>query len=422
MIKTALTVLLLCLGTSLRAEETPPNWYQSFLFENPSFTYEFIRTLGYASSGGADLGESIATARAIQENNIYSWKDQWQKTAERIEKIADRMKKQGHLVSAKEAFWRASNYYRTAGFFLAAPKDQKQSTKLWGKSVDCFAKGAAFLPYFSNIRIPYKNTTLPGFLLKNTRKEAPLLIVHTGFDGTKEELFFEVGQAAYARGYHVLIFEGPGQGEVIKKQGLPFRYDWEEVVAPVVDYTIELIHPPKIALMGISLGGYLAARAACFEHRLSACILNGGIYDMSASILNTLPQDLQQLLEEDPHAFNEAIFSEMARSTTPHWFFNNAMWTLNVKTPAEVVKTFQLYTLKGIVQQIQCPTLVIDSEDDLFFEGQPQQVFNHLKSPRTLLQFSAETTGQAHCQMGALQISNEEVFAWLDRTLKWELP
>jgi dipeptidyl aminopeptidase/acylaminoacyl peptidase len=32
--------------------------------------------------------------------------------------------------------------------------------------------------------------------------------------------------------------------------------------------------------MGISMGGYLAARAAAFEHRISACILNDGVYDM----------------------------------------------------------------------------------------------------------------------------------------------
>jgi dipeptidyl aminopeptidase/acylaminoacyl peptidase len=32
--------------------------------------------------------------------------------------------------------------------------------------------------------------------------------------------------------------------------------------------------------MGISLGGYLAARAAAFEKRIAACILNDGVFDV----------------------------------------------------------------------------------------------------------------------------------------------
>ena len=41
----------------------------------------------------------------------------------------------------------------------------------------------------------------------------------------------------------------------------------------------------RIALMGISMGGYLAARAAAFEHRLSACILYNGVM-MEKRLLN----------------------------------------------------------------------------------------------------------------------------------------
>ncbi len=63
--------------------------------------------------------------------------------------------------------------------------------------------------------------------------------------------------AAVRRGYNCLTFEGPGQGEVIREQGLPFRYDWEKVVTPVVDYALSRpeVDPRKVALFGISLGG-----------------------------------------------------------------------------------------------------------------------------------------------------------------------
>jgi hypothetical protein len=36
-----------------------------FLFENESFSFETLRTAGYAAYGGADLGEVLVTAVAI---------------------------------------------------------------------------------------------------------------------------------------------------------------------------------------------------------------------------------------------------------------------------------------------------------------------------------------------------------------------
>ncbi|MFL6435473.1 MAG: alpha/beta hydrolase family protein, partial [Nitrososphaeraceae archaeon] len=47
-----------------------------------------------------------------------------------------------------------------------------------------------------------------------------------------------------------------------------------------------------LALMGISMGGYLAARAAAFEHRISACILYNGVYDGYDAFASSFPKSL----------------------------------------------------------------------------------------------------------------------------------
>jgi predicted alpha/beta-fold hydrolase len=304
---------------------------------------------------------------------------------------------------------------------LGAKKDRVNSIGIWEKSVDAFRTAISSDASISMVQIPYQKTILPGYLLKSKAANAPLVIIQTGFDGTAEELYFEAGMAAYQRGYNVLLFEGPGQGGVIKKQNLPFRYDWEKVVTPVVDFAMQLdfIDQKKIALIGISLGGYLAARAVAFEYRIAACVLNGGIFDFSENIYQSMPKEVTGMLKGNTTGFNQAIVSEMARSVNINWFFNNAMWTMQVETPAEVMKVLKQYTLQGVAAKIQCPTLVIDSEDDIFLKGQPQKVFDQLKCPKTLLKFSPETTAQAHCQMGALMISNESIFNWLDQTLGW---
>ena len=64
------------------------------------------------------------------------------------------------------------------------------------------------------------------------------LDAHGGFDSTFEELYSSVQLPAFERGYNCLTFEGPGQGGVIREQEIPFRYGWEKVVTPVVNYAI----------------------------------------------------------------------------------------------------------------------------------------------------------------------------------------
>jgi len=79
---------------------------------------------------------------------------------------------------------------------------------------------------------------LPGYFFRvddkypnnknESQKQRPLLVVHSGFDSTLEELYFSVAHPALERGYNCLAFEGPGQGGVIRNQKIPFRFDWKK--------------------------------------------------------------------------------------------------------------------------------------------------------------------------------------------------
>src|SRR5712691_1355756 len=86
-----------------------------FLFDDESFSFETLRTAGFALYGGADLGEVLATARHIGEGDEASWHRAWKATAERLHDTGEQALASGHRVSAREALLRASNYYRTAG-------------------------------------------------------------------------------------------------------------------------------------------------------------------------------------------------------------------------------------------------------------------------------------------------------------------
>ena len=258
------------------------------MFQDPTFSLQLLRVIGETYYKGADIGECLSTAYRIKEGDFESWHQEWLKTAERVNKYADESMVAGRTVSAREDYLRACNYYRAAEFLLVNPTDSRIQTT-WEKSKECFSKAATlFSPHFEHIEIPYEGTTLPGYFYrinKDSSENTSLrstLIAHGGFDSTLEELYTSAAAPALERGYNCLTFEGPGQGVIIRKQKIPFRYDWEKVVSTVVDYALSRpqdVDPKHIALMGISMGGYLAARAAAFEHRIAACILYNGVFD-----------------------------------------------------------------------------------------------------------------------------------------------
>ncbi len=85
-------------------------------FNDAQFDFQTLRLLGSAASGDAEPGEVLSTANRIAEGDFESWTAEWLKTAQRVHEIAERSRERGHRVSAREAYFRASNYYRAAEF------------------------------------------------------------------------------------------------------------------------------------------------------------------------------------------------------------------------------------------------------------------------------------------------------------------
>lgn len=391
------------------------------VFDDYQFSFQLLRTMGYSVTGGADLSEALSTAQRINEGDRESWYREWEATARRLEETGEEFLTKGHKISAREVFFRASNYYRTAEFFLHANPGDPRILKTWGRSRTSFLKAAKLSEYpIRPVRIPFEKTTLPGYLLlvDDTSTQRPLLIVHSGFDGTAEELYFEIGALAVARGYNCLLFEGPGQGEVIREQKIPFRPDWEAVVTPVVDFALTLpqVDPDRIGLIGISFGGYLAPRAAAFEHRLKVIVANGGVYDFFANVLKKSPPDTEQVITDKnaSREFDKAVLQSMKKDVDTGWFFANGMFTFGADTPSELIRMLRPYHLRDVAPKIAGTVLVVDSEGDRDLPGQARQLHDALQTARDYLLFTREEGAEEHCQMGAIMISGERILNSLD--------
>ncbi len=401
------------------------------VFRDPEFAFELKRTLSAAYAGEADIGECLATASRIREGDFESWYTEWNRTADAMRQAGDRSRAAGHAVSAREAYYRAATYYRTAEFFLHGNPADPRITDAWGKGRAAFRDALALdtTPY-EIIAIPYGNTTLPGYFYSpdTSGTPRPLLIIQTGFDGCQEELH-PYAMAAVRRGYNVLTFEGPGQGAVIREQHIPFRPDWEAVVTPVVDYAVTRtdVDRDRIALWGISLGGYLAPRAAAYEPRIHAAISDGGVYDVAENLLSRLRasgspagnmtrEELLAWLGTDPGEFNSMMQGAMAKDTGTRWLNENGMFIFNASSPARFWSRWAEMTLAGSAGKIRCPVLVTAGSADHFDPGaaQAHALYDNLAGERELIVFDDASGAGSHCQLGAFGQSFGTKFDWLD--------
>jgi pimeloyl-ACP methyl ester carboxylesterase len=393
-------------------------------FKDESFAFEFVRNLGFMYYGGSDLGEMMATAGKIKEGDFESWFTEWDKIGRRILSRADASLGAGHLESAREAYLRASTYFRTAEFYLHGNPADPRILSESRASQKAYAEAAKLAgPTWEPVEIPYEGTTLPGYFYKedDSGKPRPTLIFHGGLDSSVEELFYFGAAGATRRGYHCLTFDGPGQGAPVREQKLPFRYDWEAVVTPAVDYVLTRpdVDGDNLALMGMSMGGYLAARAAAFEHRVHAAVFFDGVYDLHESFRGLLPKEAVAALDAgDTVKFEEIIRKGMENNTGLRWAVPQGVWSFGASSIADFIAKAKPYSMDGIAGQIQCPCLVMEAESDMFLPGQPQKIYDALKASKKLVKFTSEDGAENHCQSGALAYKDEVVFNWLDEALK----
>ena len=401
--------------------------------DDVQFWFETQRAFGAAEYGGALFGEVLAASSRIKPGDYDSWYDAWNESADRIAKEAAEQLSRGHRISARDSFLRATSYYQASEFFLHGDPKDARIARAYRLSVDCYKSSAALYdPPIVPVEIPYEHTTLPGYWHRpaGSDRPRPTLIMHTGFDGSAEEMHVSGARAAVERGYNVLAFDGPGQYGPLHREGLVFRPDWENVYVPLNGGRFRCWKQRRasiarrIALMGISLGGVLALRGtAAFEKRLAALIANDGLYDYAAANLATVPPEKRAgfvalLKAEHAPVIDQMLDAAMKQSPTARWAFAHGMYATGTTSPrAYLAKTLDYNLKDGIAEKISCPTLVCDAENDLFFKGQPQQVYDHLTCKKTMVHFTKAEGAGAHCQVGASRLAFARMFDWLDETL-----
>ncbi|KAI3326229.1 alpha/beta-hydrolase [Xylariaceae sp. AK1471] len=430
-------------------------------FEYKWYNFELLRLFGSAPYGGCDAAEFLETIAKLRPNDALSWMREWYSLAVRTETLAKEATKAGHEATALSAYLRASNYFRCAQYmFPTMPaRDQMYMLSLYDRSVTNFQHAIGLMQHeVRRVHIPFhtpegEELSLPGWLHLPSNplpaRKTPTLICIGGADSTQEELYFLSVAEGPRLGYAVLTFDGPGQGLILRREGVPLRPDGEVVLAAVLDFlesyaqqhTETNLDLGAIAVTGQSLGAYLALRGAA-DPRIKACVAVDPIYDMWELAMSRMPGWIVKLWETNyigDDQINWVGTTHGKYDVASRYMFAQAQGMLGYSSPSETLRAMKPFTfrLHGIgsgkregsddrdyLERIRCPVLVTGAAADptMFLAGiTTDKVMAGLTNvPEGQVELWMPKTyseGGAQAKSGAWQVLQFRTYKFLDEKL-----
>lgn len=380
-------------------EKRVRHWFQYF----PNH-YMWSQGIGMAIEmipwGAAAMGEIDGVGQRLlgREGDNEAWCEEWSRMAEAMERRAEDAVGANHELTAGTYYLHAATYYGYGERYLHLGE---RKLAIYRKHLQCFAEGMARrYPNAERVQVPYGNTTLPAWFMRGrgSGDKAPTVVFFNGLDGTKEVGILYGGIELAARGINTLAVDGPGQGETLRLQNIASRFDWEVPARAAYDYAAGRsdVDPDRVAIMGISMGGYLAPRAAAMEPRFAACVAWGGHFDYHEAWVRR----------------RREIESGGSRVSAPHF---HLLWVLGVPDMDAAMEKLKDYTLAGVAQKISCPFLVVHGERDTIVPvDYARRLFEAVGAKRkTLKIFTADEGGAEHCQGDNRVLGANYVADWL---------
>jgi pimeloyl-ACP methyl ester carboxylesterase len=408
------TIVLLLVGVGWYVHKHPNDYGRSRLYTDQTYHFESLRVLNNTSVVGGDPNEVFQTIAHVKAGDADGWYNAWMAEGDRLIALAQ---KTTDPMSKGNALLRAHNYYRSADFFLL--HDDPRRSAAWKKNVDTFYQGLDVLhvPY-ERIKVPYGNSYLDADYYPGPAgsENKPLILVVTGYDGTRQEMYFSIIAAARARGYSVLTFDGPGQGSALRDRGITMTPEWEKPTGAVLD-TFLATHtkPVSIVYLGESLGGYLAPRAAAFDSRINGVVSQDVFFDGGEAADKGTKPFIKWLMDNNHYGILSFLL-KFQHDPGAQWNHNNGMWVFGVQHPWDVSTAYKQYTLAPVASKITGDVLIMVGENDQFVtpdQGEKyKKSLTHARSV-TMVTFDKASGGGEHCQIGAPSLWQAAFFDWL---------
>lgn len=273
-------------------------------------------------------------------------------------------------------------------------------------------------PLAERFAVPYENgVTLPGFHVWAQGKPRGTILLHGGNDSYKEE-FILMALFFAQHGYETYLYEGPGQGSVIRDQGCPFTWQWEKTSIAIDEYFD--LH--DVTIIGISLGGYFAPRAAAFDSRISRVVgwsVYPGTWDLvegssGKKALRAIAGILKTAAGRA--ALDNTMRKHAAKGDLTALSLTDMCHPYGAQSVSDMYLKMKDYTLSNCADKVTQDMLILGADNDVFISrnlaGKEVNMLTNTKSLALRMMTMEEDAGD-HCNLGNLKLALDTILDWM---------
>lgn len=366
---------------------------------DPNFNFQLNRVILW---DGGNLNDVMQAAKRITDST--SWKQE--------------MIYLGDHALSKNRIPQAIAYYQMSEFFDGNPGNKEYYIKATGLFYEYYHS------YFDErrvqkIQVPYEDVMLPIMVAKTQKQCKGTILLHGGNDSCFEEMFLPMLYLS-EHGYDVYLFEGPGQGNVLRVQGKHFTYAWERPVKAILDF----FHLNDVIIIGVSLGAMLALRAAALDKRITRAVSWSVFPDFLDVILDQIPKKVagivRFMLKHNLRIVLSPILCMMKliRKNDPlfQWGVNHGMYAYGADSIYDYLKKVSKYQIMDVASMIEQDVLILGANQDHLVDyrmiGKEINALTNANSLTFRLFTEKENAGN-HCNLGNAKLALDVILQWL---------
>lgn len=376
----------------------------------------------------AEPGEVLAVLADVVDGDPSSWRDTWVARGRALAGAAASDAAAGRRRSACGGALRAANYLFAGNYYAPACTDAAGTRSVWAEhraawdlAVSCWPTPAR------GVVVETPAGPLPGYWFSGSApadEPRPVVVLVGGIETPMSDAPMTGLTDALARGYRVLLLDGPGQGAALYEERLALAPRWDGVWPAALDWLAA--HPQvdadRVCLMGINHGGLWAAQGAAIGgDRVAALVLDPAVTGLVDDVVAGLPEELADLWRSQPEALDRAVAVRAASDADLAFWVTKTVDPFPAAGPGGVRAALDGLAAAVVtgsdLAAIRCDALVCMAEQASAFVGQHEAVLAVLGPSARRLDFTAAEGAGLDCEIGAPQVRNARVYDALDALL-----
>ena len=372
--------------------------------------YIWNLSVAMALESGAQIGEIVdmcqplrAAAATGADAGTPQFMERWVSMAERLTGLAAEDESRGRRFSASNKLERAALYLLVAERMQAQGSAGREAS--YAKARGAFDKSTS-LGHLNRerVEIPLTQGTMPALYTRAPGSQRhPVVVYCNGLDSCKELLYWSrLPEALARRGISTLSVDQPGSGEALRLQGLPVDPHSESWASKAIDWLEQQCDcdPRRVGIVGISLGGHFAPRAAAFEPRFAAGAVWGANHNWAQVQHRRLKKE-----GENP---------------VPH-YWAHVLWAFGARDLEDFLARAADMHLNGIMDRIRVPFLITHGAKDrqIAVEYAHQSYEQLSNAPvRELKLFTEREGGIEHVGADNMSFARDYIADWFAEHLR----